>query len=126
MVINGRRLDDLKFYFNDVLLDIVHQYKYLGAIFSDTPSVFKNHIPYIETVAYKAMFSVYGYLYSMNQTPPPIAMKLFDSLVSPILEYGSEIWSLCTPYNSLDTLHLKFLKNILGVRPQTTTEGVSL
>ena len=124
MIINDKHGNNHEFYFNNVLLDIVHQYKYLGAIFCDTPSVFKNHIDYVETVAYKAMFSVYGYLYSMNQTPPPISMKLCDSLVRPILEYGSEMWSICTPHKNLETLHLKFLKNILGVRPQTTTVAV--
>ena len=65
-----------------------------------------------------------GYLYTLNQTPPPVTLKLFDTLVAPIIEYGSEIWSPCSSYDSLEKLHLRFLKSTLGVRPQTPTAAV--
>ncbi len=51
-------------------------------------------------------------------------MKLFYSFVTPIIEYVSDIWFLCSLYDSLETLHLRFLKSTLGVRPQTPTVAV--
>ncbi len=46
------------------------------------------------------------------------------TVYSPIIEYGSEIWSLCSSYDSLETLHLRFLKWTLGVRPKTPIVAV--
>ncbi len=124
MIINGSKKESYKFYYSGVLLEIIHKYKYLGVVVSDTGNHFSDQIDYVEAVANRAVYSVQGYLYSLNQMPPPISMKLFDSLVAPILEYGSEIWSLCNSYNSLETLYLRFMKSSLGVRPQTTTVAV--
>ena len=123
MIINGKQQNSI-FMYNDTPLEIIHKYKYLGVIFSDGTNHFQDHIAYTETVANRAIFSVQGYLYSLNQTPPPISMKLFDTLVAPIIEYGSEIWSMCSSYDSLETLYLRFLKCSLGVRPQTPTAAI--
>ena len=50
-------------------------------------------------------------------------LKLFDSLVSPILLYGSELWGIYE-YDHVDKIHIKFYKSILGVRSQTTNYAV--
>jgi hypothetical protein len=124
MIINDKKHNSHIFLYNNEPLEITHKYKYLGVIFSDNSHHFQNHLTYTETVANRTIFSLQGYFYSLNQTPPPISMKLFDTLVAPIIEYGSEIWSLCCPCDSLETLYLRFLKNTLGVRPQTPTAAV--
>ncbi len=94
--------------YNDITLEIVHQYKYLGAIFSDSTNHFQDQITYTVTVTNRGFLSVQGYLYSLKQTLPPVTMKLFDTLVAPIIEYSSEIWSTCTSYDILETLYLKY------------------
>ena len=50
-------------------------------------------------------------------------LSLFDTLVVPIILYGSEVWGA---YNikEVDKLHIKFCKLILGVRPQTSNVAV--
>ena len=50
-------------------------------------------------------------------------LKLFDKLVSPILLYASEVWGLYK-YENIDKIHIKFCKNILGVRTQTPNYAV--
>lgn len=50
-------------------------------------------------------------------------LKLFDSLVSPILLYAAEIWGIFG-YDIIDKVHIKFCKNLLGVRPQTPNYAV--
>ena len=50
-------------------------------------------------------------------------IKLFDSLVSPILLYASEVWGIYE-YEHIDKIHIKFCKNILGVRTQSPKYAV--
>ena len=48
---------------------------------------------------------------------------MFDTLVVPILLYGSEVWGIYN-FKEIDKLHFKFCKHILGVRPQTSNAAV--
>ena len=60
-------------------------------------------------------------LYKKNQNiciPIDLQLKLFDSLVSPILTYSSEVWGFENK-DSLERLHLQFCKTILKVRNST-------
>ena len=52
--------------------------------------------------------------------PIDLQLKLFDSVVQPILTYGSEVWG---PYgiNVVEKLQLRFLKLILGLKRCTPT-----
>ena len=57
-----------------------------------------------------------------------ISIKLFDSLIKPILLYGSNFWGcLKMPKaNPIEIVQNKFLKDLLGVQKQTTNIGVLL
>ena len=46
-------------------------------------------------------------------------LRLFDSLISPILLYASDVWGIFG-YDHIDKIHIKFCKNLLGVRAQTS------
>jgi hypothetical protein len=46
--------------------------------------------------------------------PIDVQFKLFDTLMLPILTYGSEIWGYENT-KQLEKLHLQFCRNILGV-----------
>ena len=50
-------------------------------------------------------------------------MSLFDSMVVPILLYGSEVWGIYEN-KEIDKLHIKFCKRILGVKQQTPNLAV--
>ena len=50
-------------------------------------------------------------------------LRLFDSLVSPIILYASEVWGIYG-YDHIDKIHIKFCKNLLGVRAQTPNYAV--
>ena len=45
-------------------------------------------------------------------------LRLFDSLVSPLPLYASEVWGIYG-YDHIDKIHIKFCKNLLGARAQT-------
>ena len=50
-------------------------------------------------------------------------LKLFDSIILPILMYSSEIWGFCRS-DDIEKVHLRFLKQILGVCKQTSNVAV--
>ena len=123
MVYNTKQLNPHITY-NHKPVEIVDSYKYVGLLFSSNYGILRGHLPYAEKCATRATFAVKLRLQPLKQTPPPIALKLFDSLVLPILEYGAEIWLPSTSHDILEGLHLRFLKTTLGVRPQTPTAAV--
>ncbi len=58
--------------------------------------------------------------------PCRLLEKLFDSLVSPILLYGSEVWGIDSSFKDsepYENLHLKFMKEILGVHCKASNDG---
>ena len=55
---------------------------------------------------------------------PKLALKMFDTHVLPILEQNSEMWFSNKKIDEVEKIQLKFLKNILGVRNQTSTVGI--
>ena len=65
--------------------------------------------------------------FKLKYLPVKIALKLFDSMIAPILLYGSEVWG---PYlnfsqsdwdtNEIEKIHTQFLKRLLGVNRSTT------
>ena len=50
-------------------------------------------------------------------------LKLFDALVLPLLNYSCEVWGFHSS-QIIEKVHLKFLKQILGVRHQTCNMAV--
>ena len=61
---------------------------------------------------------------TLGDLPPVLKFKIFDSQILPILEYGSEIWSAGSEINVLECVQLKYVKQLLGVKPQTSTLAV--
>ena len=82
-------------YFDNQLLEVVQQFKYLGIIFdSGTKQALRQTPPYLAEQANKAVFASLKMFYGAMGKPTPACMiKLFDSQILPILEYGSEIWT---------------------------------
>ena len=64
-------------------------------------------------------------LFASNSTFDTVALettdkiKLFDSLVAPILKYSSEVWGFHDA-NDVENIHLKLLKQVLGVHSKTS------
>jgi hypothetical protein len=54
---------------------------------------------------------------------PKVQCQLFDSCVGSVLSYGAEVWGF-TNCQSIERVHLKFCKNILGVKLCASNAGV--
>ena len=67
--------------------------------------------------ARRALFAVYRRI-KKQPIPVDLQLKLFDSLVEPILLYGSEVWGFENTC-SREKHHLQFCEKILQVRATT-------
>ena len=56
--------------------------------------------------------------------PFELALKMFDSQILPILEYGSEIWYRGKQCDIVENVHVTYLKNTLGVGVHTCNQAV--
>lgn len=109
------------FYFNNQEIEMSTQYSYLGIMFNFNGS-FKNATSILVEQATRAMYSLLDKVKKML-LPLDIQLQLFDALVKPILLYGSEIWGFQNT-ESIEKVHLKFMKRILSVNRSTTSSMV--
>ena len=85
---SGRTIKSVRFSLYGELLENVHNYCYLGVMFSASGS-FTNAYKHLYDKASRALFKLKQINVHSNV---PVALKLFDSLVAPIVTYCSEIW----------------------------------
>ena len=73
-------------------MDVVQEYTYLGTRMSSSGnfSVSREHL---KEKALHAIFSFRGHT-NLSKLKPAIACKIFDTLISTILTYNSEIWGV--------------------------------
>ena len=103
--------------YGDQIIDIVSSFKYLGFNLTSGGS-FSGTIQDLTNSARRAMFGLKTIIHRNSELLPSMQIKLFNSLVSPILGYGSEIWGM-SKADPMEKLHLSFLKNLLYVKQST-------
>ena len=96
--------------------EIIDSYCYLGMLLNYNGN-FCTARKKITEQAHKALFAVYRKIRNIT-IPVDLQLKLFDSLVIPILLYASEVWGFENK-ESIEKVHLQFCKNILKVRSTT-------
>ena len=112
---------------NDDRIYTTNSYKYLG--FLMTPSgVISHGLSDLKDRAIRAYYKLkqkLGYLFRQNVN---MTLFLYNSLVRPILLYASDFWGcIKMPLNNpIETAHMRFCKDLLGVQKQTTNIGVLL
>ena len=110
----GRLPNDLDFKYNNVSIEIVSKFCYLGVTFTSGGSSFETQKT-LSGQALKAVLTLNKYLYNFTSLKPSHILELFDRLVSPILNFGSEVWGFYKA-TSIETVHLQFCKKILSRR----------
>lgn len=101
--------------------EIVNSFTYLGIKFHYIGCM-KHDIQTLHEQALKAYNSLLS-TFSRITADIRTKLSLFDSVVVPILLYGSEIWGFYN-YKEVDRLHLKFCKQLLGVKFSTSNAAV--
>ena len=96
---------------------------YLGVTFKYTGSLTHTSMLLMEK-AKKALFKIKNTIGLDNSCN--LLEKLFDNLVVPVMLYCSEIWGISSPVNDTtpyEHLHLKFIKEILGVHSKASNDA---
>lgn len=117
MVFSKRKnRQNLQFILQNELLEIVDSFSYLGIIFKYNGTFFDTKKKLVDQ-AQKALFYIYKIIRN-EAIPIDLQCKIFDSMIEPILLYGSEVWGF-ENLKIIEQTHLKFCKRVLKVRNTT-------
>ena len=118
----GRLSGDLGFTYGGRNIEITNRFAYLGIVFCVTGS-FTEAQHTLSGQAIKAIFKMNRYLYKFTYIPVKHRLDLFNKLIMPILNYGSEVWGF-HPGKALDRVYMQFCKRLLGVKKGTQNDFV--
>ena len=111
-------------YFNGKRIEQVDQYRYLGVIIRSVnrlnQDIFSNNYRVISDKSRKAAFGMKKKLRLIQNLPPSIMFNIFETLVRPILTYGSDVWGMSkSGLDALDKVFLHYARCTLGVKATT-------
>ena len=118
----GRLPANLHFVYKGKNIDIVSKFCYLGIVFTSGGSSFDTQKT-LSGQALKAIFTLRKYLNSFTVVSPGHILDLFDKLITPILNYGSEVWGFHSA-KAIETTHMSFCKRMLGIKQSTQNDFV--
>ena len=104
------------FYYNGDTIEIVDDFSYLGIKFNYNGKFGKTKKHLVDQ-ARKATFSLIRKARKLF-LPLDIQLHFFDSMITPILLYGAEVWG-CENVDIVDKFYLKFCKSLLDVKQAT-------
>ena len=113
---------NLEFKYGDSVIEIVKKFTYLGIVFTPGGS-FSEAQATLSGQAQKAMFAMNRYLNKFVNLTPSHYLDLFDKLITPILNYGSEVWGFAKAMH-IERVHLLFCKKLLSVKQCTQNDFV--
>ena len=116
-----RKAPSIDVMFDGTPIDVVSHFKYLGILFVES-GAFKLAVETLRVSALRALHAMKTKCIVLGITDVRLQCRLFDTLVAPILLYGSEIWSVDVPPS--EPLQNGFLKRLLGVCRSTPTDIV--
>ena len=101
--------NNVEFHINNDKIEIVDNFVYLGIKFTHTGNL-SQAVKALSDQALKAYFSLLGL---SDRVPLTVKTKLqlFDTMVVPILLYGSKVWGVYN-FKEINKLHIKFCKYI--------------
>ena len=115
------------FYVGNDKLDSTRQYKYLG--FMVTPSgEINTGLKDLKNRALRAFAKLKKKMGTCFRKHLLITLKLFKSLIEPILLYASDFWGILKmpTNNPIENVFTSFCKQLLGVQKQASNIGVLL
>ena len=106
-------------------IQTVSQYKYLGKILTATLTlkgdIFQNNHSYLCNKARKAAFRLKNKLKPLGSILPRTSFYLFETLIRPILLYGSDVWGISIPNNdAIDKVFYQYVSCIVKVIATTS------
>ena len=116
----ARKNADFRFLVDDQIIDVLHEYTYLGTRMSSSGNV-SVLCEHLKEKALHALFSLRRHT-NLSKLKAALVRRVFDTMISPILTYNSEIWGVYTKPDfetwdgsQIDKTHLQFCKRYLEV-----------
>ena len=114
-------IKNVKLFFNGKPIEEVPSYKYLGNLFASTKTskgdIFSENYQYLYDKAQKNIFALFTKTKEMSPLSPKLRIFLFDSLIRPVLTYGSGVWGTNKKGRDImDKLHLWYMRIVIGVK----------
>ena len=124
----SKTIREIKFLLHNKPLEIVQDFTYLGVKILSTGN-FQNHRSITKEKAIHVLYKVSKTI-DFKKLKPKQAEKLFDTLISPILTYGCEVWGVYLKQNFAswdkeltEKVHLRFCKYYLGVNSKASNSA---
>ena len=119
ILVFGMRSISTVFTFHGNTIETSSDYSYLGNCVKNSRNPFTKIEDVILHKCYKACYKIREYTESLGQLTPTMAIHFFNTLIAPILDYGSEIWYSESVASKLEIFQKKFFKRNLAVRETT-------
>jgi hypothetical protein len=84
---------NVTFTFQGHLIPRVEEVVYMGILWKANKPVHVSHVPVARTAGLRAMYATISRCKSLGIKIPDLQIKLFQSLVFPVLSYGCQIWA---------------------------------
>ena len=119
------KIEKVEVYFNKQLIEQVQKYKYLGNIVKSiariNSCIFDSNTEYLCDKARKAIYAMANRTKCIKPVSPDIRMYMFNTLVQPILTFGSDVWgNQKSIIDKLDSVYFRFARCSLGVKGTTS------
>ena len=116
----GNRMCKTSIYVDDGLIENVKSIKYLGFTINAKNGSLVNTPIDLSIKAKRAIFALNNKI-KLSMLPTRLALKIFDTQITPIILYGAEVWAPYYNYTfsnwdkcETEKTHTQFLKRILG------------
>ena len=118
--------DVATFTYNKNPVEETDSYKYVGTLFTNKRDRFRQDHVVKRDKALKALYAAKKYIRETvgKEFPINMYMKMFDTQIRPILDFGCEVWFTGKESRDLEIVHTDFLKQMLGVKRQTPNLAV--
>ena len=128
IMLYGNIRGSVQFMFNNEVLEECQTYKYLGVLFSPIKTangnIFRDMYKYVTEKSRRASFVATRKCAGIGKMTPKVGLHLYDSFVRSVTEYGCEIWSLGKEFQEIETVQLRFIKMLLGVKLSTANVAI--
>ena len=115
-----------KFYYDHHLVQVVNKYLYLGVVFTSDLK-WQGHIQHLIGKGKDKSHHLINTLLRYRNISTEAKINIWNSLVRPVLEYGSGIWwSNKLQSQTIERLQLKAFKSALGVSSKTSDVALRL
>ena len=115
------QIENVSFYYNGNLVEIVNYFSYLVMLFNYNGK-FNVTQKHIAAQGKKVLFCLMIEVQRHNFNVPTL-LSLFDTYVSPVLNYCSEIWGYMKA-QEIEKIHTMFLKRLLCVKRSTSNDMI--